>query len=312
MIKLPELKLFVLAAFLACASMAAAQLPNEKFGKPSNMEWDFAGWGKAVNADAIILCKTMKVTYKITDQTTSYNRSDNDVSIDVLGDFGKNMIDEGNILANYEIRLRTKILKPDGARCANIDITCFNADNNLNINHDELSDMKITVFSKNEKGKVEKRKINVKDFTKERIDSNYEVIHVTVPDVQAGNIIEYQYNITSIRPHFIYDWLFQESIPTVHSKCDIDIPAMLQFNMNVPINKLIKSNVKAGRLAYDTNRSDFKRDNSCVTNHYEIVGDYILPDEEEIAPFTSRINLPNVTLPAFMPEGYTHLKILNK
>jgi hypothetical protein len=39
--------------------VANAQLPNEKFGKPSSMEWEFNGWGEAVNADAIILCKTM-------------------------------------------------------------------------------------------------------------------------------------------------------------------------------------------------------------------------------------------------------------
>ena len=309
MSKHSTIKLLLAAAFMACGSMVHAQLPNEKFGKPSSMEWDFAGWGKAVDADAIILCKTMKVTYQISDQIDNYNKSDSDVSIERLDDFGKNMIDEGNILVKYEVRLRTKILKPDGARCANIDITCFNADDNLVINHDELSDLKITVFSKNEKGKVEKKKVNTKGFTKERIDSNYEVMHITVPDVEAGSIIEYQYNITSTRPHYLYDWLFQESIPTVHSKCDIEIPAMLQFNMNVPINNLIKSSVKAGRLAYDTNREDLKRGKTCVTNHYEIVGDYILPDEEEIAPFTSRIATPNIPLPAFMPEGATHLRI---
>jgi len=311
MSKHSTIKLLLAAAFMACGSMVHAQLPNEKFGKPSSMEWDFAGWGKAVDADAIILCKTMKVTYQISDQIDNYNKSDSDVSIERLDDFGKNMIDEGNILVKYEVRLRTKILKPDGARCANIDITCFNADDNLVINHDELSDLKITVFSKNEKGKVEKKKVNTKGFTKERIDSNYEVMHITVPDVEAGSIIEYQYNITSTRPHYLYDWLFQESIPTVHSKCDIEIPAMLQFNMNVPINNLIKSSVKAGRLAYDTNRADLKRGKTCVTNHYEIVGDYILPDEEEIAPFTSRIATPNIPLPAFMPEGHTHLRVKN-
>ncbi len=313
--------LFFLAAFFACGNMAYAQLPNEKFGKPSNLEWDFVGWGDAIDDDAVILCKTMKVTYQLSAQVSNNSQGLADVSIDNLQDFGKNLIDEGNILVNYEFRLRIKILKPEGAKHANIDITYFNADDNNILYWDELSDMKIKVFTKNEKGKVEKRNVNTSSFVKERIDKNYMVMHVVVPDVQAGSIIEYQYNITSPRPTYLYDWVFQESIPTVRSKCDIDIPAFLQFKMNAPINKLIKSNVEVGHLAYDTNRTDMKKGKSCPTNHYTIVGDYILPEghalkqsqknetAEKIAVFTSQINLTNVTIPAYMPEGYTHLRV---
>ena len=79
--------------------------------------------------------------------------------------------------------------------------------------------------------------------------------------------------------------------------------------MNVPINKLVKSSVEVGRLAYDTNRADMKKGKSCPTNHYKIVGEYILPEGETIANFTSQIKLPEVTAPAYMPEGSTHLKI---
>jgi hypothetical protein len=229
-------------------------------------------------------------------------------------------------LVKYEFRLRTKILKPDGAKHANIDITYFNADNDKVFNHDEVSDLKIRVFSKTDKGKVVKRNVSPESFIEERINDSYAVIHVVVPDVEAGNIIEYQYNITSNRPTFIYDWVFQESIPTVRSKCDIEIPAFLQFKMNVPINKLIKSGVEVGHLAYDINRPDMKKGKTCVTNHYKIVGDYILPKgqalthnqnnagdknaaAEEIGVFTSQIVSPKVTPPAEMPEGSTHLRV---
>lgn len=318
-------KLFLLAALFACASLAKAQLPNEKFGKPSNLEWEFSGWGDAIDADAIILCKTMKVTYQLSDQVANFSQ-DTDVSFDNIADFGKNQIDEGNILVRYEVGLRIKVLKPEGAKHANIDITYFNADNDKVFNNDDLSDLKIRVFTKNEKGKVEKKNVNTDSFVKERINENYMVMHVVVPDVQAGSIIEYQYKITSTRPTYIYDWVFQECIPTVRSKCDIDIPAFLQFKMNAPINKLIKSSVEVGHLAYDSNRTDMKRGKSCPTNHYIIIGDYILPEghalkhnqnnadgkeaeEDKIAAFTSQIIKPNVTLPAYMPEGCTHLKV---
>ena len=121
-------KLLLAVAFLALAGMANAQLPNEKFGKPSDLEWDYIGWGDAVGADAIILCKTMKVAYQLSDQVFTNSQS-SDVNYDNLADFGKNEIDDSNILVRHEFRLRTKILKPEGARHANIDITYFNADN---------------------------------------------------------------------------------------------------------------------------------------------------------------------------------------
>ena len=299
----------LLLAFIAAGSMANAQLPNEKFGKPSSMEWEFVGWGDAIRSDAIILCKTMKVTYELNDQVLNFNQSFSDISAGNLTDFGKNEIDKSNIVVRYEFGLRTKILNPRGVQHANIDITYYNTDDNKSDRNDALSDLKIKVFSKNAKGKVEKRTIETGSFVRERLDDNYVVLHVVVPDVQPGSIIEYQYNITSIRPTFLYDWVFQECIPTVHTKCDIEIPAILQFNMNVPINKLIHSSVEAGRLSYDNNRPDLKKGKSCPTNHYIITGDYIRPEDAVIANFTSKILTPNVTLPAYMPDGITHLKI---
>ena len=232
--------LLISVVFMSCGSIANAQLPNEKFGKPSNLEWDYIGWGPAVDADAIILYKSMKATYQLSDQVANYNMTDIEVNWDNINDFGKNQIDDSNILVNYEFGLRTKILKPDGAKHANIDITYFNADNDITFYHDELSDMKIKVFTKNEKGKVVKRNVDCRSFATERIDDNYVVMHVVVPDVQPGSIIEYSYKIRSPRASFLYDWVFQESIPMLHTKCDMEIPAFLKFNMNVPINKLIK------------------------------------------------------------------------
>jgi len=319
--------LIAVAALLTCTTAAHAQLPNEKFGKPSSLEWDYVGWGDAVDADALILCKTMKATYQLSDQVENNNRTDIELGWGNIDDFGKNMIDDSNTLVKYEFRLRTKILKPEGARHANIDITYFNADDERNFNRDEITDMKIRVFTKNAKGKVVKRTVETSSFATERVNDSYMVMHVVVPDVEAGSIIEYQYNITSTRPTFLYDWTFQECIPTVRSKCDIEIPAFLQFNMNVPINKLIKSSVEAGRLAYDINRTDMKKAKTCVSNHYFITGDYILPQgyslkrnqngadgqndtAEEIAPFTSTIVKPVVTPPAAMPKGSTHLRVL--
>ena len=316
-------KLFLLVAFFACGSLANAQLPNEKFGKPSNLEWEYVGWGDATDADAIILCKTMKVSYELTDQFGSMTENVTELNTDNMQFLGNNRIDESGIIVNYETKLRTKILKPEGAKHANIDITFCDGDLAKNNNNfDEMTDLKVMVFTKNEKGKVEKKKINTADFKKDRVDDNYVVLHVVVPDVQPGSIVEYSYKIRSPRASFIYDWAFQEDIPTLRSKCELEIPAFLKFNMNVPINNLIKSNVEAGMITYDTNRADMKAAKRCRTNHYTLVGDNILPEglalkhnqggnttkeQVKIANFTSQIT--EREQPAYLPKGVTHLKI---
>lgn len=316
-------KICLLFALAACGSIAYAQLPNEKFGKPSNLEWDYKGWGDAIDADAIVLCKTMNVTYELTDQFGSLTENVTELNMDNMQFLGNNRIDESGIIVNYEVKLRTKILKPEGAKHADIDITYSEGDiEKDNNSFDEITDLKVRVFSKNEKGKVEKRNINTANFVKERVNDTYVVLHAVVPDVQPGSIIEYSYKIRSPRASFLYDWAFQESIPTLHSKCELEIPAFLKFNMNVPINNLIKSNVEAGMLTYDQNRSDMKAAKRCRTNHYTIVGDNILPegqplkhnqgDDEtkeqiKIANFTSQIT--EREQPAYLPNGVTHLKI---
>lgn len=316
-------KICLLFALAACGSIAYAQLPNEKFGKPSNLEWDYKGWGDAIDADAIVLCKTMNVTYELTDQFGSLTENVTELNMDNMQFLGNNRIDESGIIVNYEVKLRTKILKPEGAKHADIDITYSEGDiEKDNNSFDEITDLKVRVFSKNEKGKVEKSNINTANFVKERVNDTYVVLHVVVPDVQPGSIIEYSYKIRSPRASFLYDWAFQESIPTLHSKCELEIPAFLKFNMNVPINNLIKSNVEAGMLTYDQNRSDMKAAKRCRTNHYTIVGDNILPEGQplkhnqggdetkeqiKIANFTSQIT--EREQPAYLPNGVTHLKI---
>lgn len=316
-------KICLLFALAACGSITYAQLPNEKFGKPSNLEWDYKGWGDAIDADAIVLCKTMNVTYELTDQFGSLTENVTELNMDNMQFLGNNRIDESGIIVNYEVKLRTKILKPEGAKHADIDITYSEGDiEKDNNSFDEITDLKVRVFSKNEKGKVEKRNINTANFVKERVNDTYVVLHVVVPDVQPGSIIEYSYKIRSPRASFLYDWVFQEDIPTLRSKCELEIPAFLKFNMNVPINNLIKSNVEAGMLTYDQNRSDMKAAKRCRTNHYTIIGDNILPEGQQlkhnqggdetkeqikIANFTSQIT--EREQPAYLPNGVTHLKI---
>ena len=312
MVNYTNWKLVLLVAFLICGSLANAQLPNEKFGKPSKQEWEFTGWDEAPDADAVVLCKTMTVSYRLPNQLYVIGQENGDALPDDSPDFGTSQNYEDGIMVDYEFKLRTKILKPDGVGHANIDIVYYDRVDDQFMTPDELSDLKIKVFTKNSKGKVEKRTVSTGSFVNERVNDYYKVMHVVVPDVQAGSIIEYQYKIASFRHTFLYDWTFQECIPTVYARCDMEIPSFMQFRTDIPTNKFIQTSVKPGHQLYDINRADMKKPKSCPTNRYKIVGSHIPAYDatgRSVAMFISRFLSPSEQGPALMPADRMHLKI---
>lgn len=268
--------LFLLFACLSLAFAAntEAQNANTKWGKPSQTEWSLQAWGEAPDAEAVVLNKTMELTYKISRQFQSYSNAETGISLSNIDGIGSS--ENRNILALYTVKLRTKILKDSGARYANIDVIYFNMEDDQKM-FDEFESFKVTVFSQNDKGKVQKRSIKVSDFKDERYDKNYMVRHVVVPDVKAGDIIEYQYEITSSRITYLYDCSFQEEIPVLYAYCDLNIPGMIQFNMTTPVHPFIKSKVEAGSIRGEQAAGDMGAPIPYPSNHYIIEGHDILP-----------------------------------
>ena len=165
------LRILILSiAFLSYGSDAMAQFPNEKFGKPSNMEWEYVGWRDAVGADAIVLYKSMNVSYEISDSFGSMiDGGDGDLSSDNMQVLGKNGVNVEGILTVYNVNLRTKILTAEGAKHANVDIVYQDGKELKDDNVDEMLDLKVRVFTKNEKGKVVKKNVDTSAFVSEQI-----------------------------------------------------------------------------------------------------------------------------------------------
>lgn len=289
------------------------------------MEWDLLAWGEAPDAEAIVLNRTMEVSYEITNQFMPYNNMNTELSLSSIANLGTN--DNKFMSVTYENKLRIKILKDTGANYANLDILYLDdADDPRLI--DELSRVKVTIFSKNEKGKVARRMIKNESFKNDRINAHYSVFQVRIPNVKAGDIIEYQYTITSTRVTFLYDCSFQEEIPVLYAKCDMDIPALLQFDMKVPIHPFIKSKVEQGVVRATQVTGDMQAPKSYPSNHYIIEGHDILPkgldlqrndpsiEKAKVDTSPGRImktfaiikNVPNTAI-SLIPEGKSHLMI---
>lgn len=313
------MKKLLCLSFIACCILSAtslfAQKVNQKMGKPSEEEWALTQWEGAPDAEAIVLYKSMTATYTLSRAFSSYSGQSEILSSSNIANMGINHVDYGGTTVNYDCRLRTKILKDSGREYANVDILYYTYAKDAMKESDLFESLKVTVFSKNEKGKVVKNQLNAKSFEQEVVNDYYSVIHVKVPDVKAGDIIEYRYQITSNRVSFLYDWSFQENIPVLYSKCDLDIPAPLQFNMNVPIDPCIKSNVEKGVVRLESTSGDMQAAKTYPTNHYIIEGRDIAPrtldsDSKKISNVCALIKNTDVARrPAPQPSGKSHLVI---
>lgn len=261
-------KVIILFAIMLVAQFSAAQ--NEKFGKPSKEEWELNSVSFAPDAEAVVLYKSVEVTYKLSGAFSQFG-SDGEGSLDDnrFAPSGKNKYvnpDEASMM--YDVKVRIKILKDSGAEYAAMDIVSFNDQENMDM-RDDFYDMKVVVFS-NVGSKVKKRRVEGADIKDERIDAHYMIRHIRVPHVKAGDIVEYQYKLFSNRTTYIFDTQLQESIPVLYSKCKLDIPHFLQFNVNKPEIPNVKASVALGQILMKSPNNDMQLPRKCVTNVFTI------------------------------------------
>lgn len=278
-----RIMLLIVALMMTISSNAQ----NAKFGKPSNDEWNLTSVSYAPDAPAVILYKSVDVNYKLSSGYNSHG-SNSDGSIDDSGfaatGTSKNVDPETTSMI-YDVKVRTKVLKESGTEFTTMDIITLNDKNDMNI-HDEFYEMSIVVFSKVD-GKVKKRKVTGKNITDERIDDYYCIRHVRIPDVKVGDIIEYQYKLFSNRITYIYYTQLQESIPVLYSKCRLNIPHFLQFNVNKPEYPFITASVALGEIQIGEINNDFQIPRKCVSNVFTIEG-------RELPAFNGVIDLDKI------------------
>lgn len=260
--------LFILSLFCAFATTVTAQ--NAKFGKPSQEEWELKSVSFAPDADAVVLYKSVDLTYTLSGAfSASGSSGDGSLDDNRFASMGTNkyISPEGTTML-YDVKVRIKILKDSGAGYAAMDIVSFNDKEDMNI-RDEFYEMKVMQFS-NVNGKVKKKRVDGANIKDERIDDHYVIRHIRVPDAKAGDIIEYQYKLFSNRITYIFDTQLQEGIPVLYSSCRLDIPYFLQFNVNKPEIPSVKASVALGKIFIKSPNNDMQTPRKCVTNVYTI------------------------------------------
>lgn len=259
-----------LILFFALLASCAISAQNAKFGKPTKDEWDLNSVSFAPDAEAVVLYKSVDVTYKLAGAFSSLGSGgDGSLADDRYAASGINKyISPENASMLYDVKVRVKILKDSGAGYTTMDIITFNEEEDMNM-RDEFYEMSVMTLS-NVDGKVKKKRIAGANIKDERLDDHYFIRHVRVPDVKAGDIVEYQYKLFSNRITYIFDTQLQESIPVLYSECKLEIPYFLQFNVNKPEIPNVTAGVELGQTLIQSPNNDRQLPRKISTNVYTI------------------------------------------
>ncbi len=114
-----------------------------------------------------------------------------------------------------DIRKKIKVLKQAGVSYANIEIPFYTGDQESEL----VQDIEATVYNM-DNGKLIKSILDPKKIFEEKVDKDYFIKKIALPDVREGSVIEYKYRIKT--PFFfnMRRWAFQEKIPVIHSRLD--------------------------------------------------------------------------------------------
>lgn len=154
-----------------------------RFGKVSDQEVAQQEHPTDPSADAAILYREMKTEFQYTP-------------------------DKGWFLVT-EYFERIKIYKKDGAKYANKTIKLYKA----NSQNDDLRKLRAFTYNKDEKGKVNRVKLESNGIFKEDVNQYLDQTKITMPNVQEGSVIEIRYAIESPFVMNIDEFRFQELIP---------------------------------------------------------------------------------------------------
>ena len=158
-----------------------------------------------------------------------YNKCDFDPDAEavVFFDCGESKFEDSDDGFNvvYNRFSRIKILKNSGTHWAEVNIPLY-ASNNI---YETVDELKAAAYNLNEFGVLEKTPITLQECKTEKINNNWVQKKFAIPNVKAGTIIEYQYEVRSQYVFNLHDWEFQWKIPVLYSQYEVSMIPFYQY-----------------------------------------------------------------------------------
>lgn len=127
-----------------------------------------------------------------------------------------------------ERRVRIKIFNESGYKYASIQIPYFSKKGVT-----KIKDLSGVVYNLDSSGNIVVKKLEKKDFFKEKAEENLGVINFAFPNVKPGSVIEFRYTKTEKNIWNIDPWIAQDVIPTAYASTTIITPGYLRIKEKI-------------------------------------------------------------------------------
>lgn len=216
--------------------------------------------------------KSTKVgNIELTDLTMKQYNKDTTAEAVVLFEHANYYLDEKRDYKNTtDYYFKIKILKKEGTDRATIKIPLFEKE--------KLHSLKAITYNLSDNNQILKTFLLDSKVYKKNINSSWREVTFTLPNVNVGSVIEYQYSVTSPYSQ-IDDWYFQSDIPKIKSDLTVSILANWKYHVRI-----------VGYLKLKVNNPSVKR--GCIYIPRMGEGDCLL------------LNYRMVDIPAFKEENY--------
>ena len=146
---------------------------------------------------------------------------DSSASAAILFKSGRTYFDigpEGYFFLVNEVKMKVKIYKKEGYEHATVEMPFYTGGKQVRLYFDDAATFNLVG------GKVEKTKLRSDGEFEEKVNENYSLKKITLPNVKEGSIVEYKYTLKTPYYSFFPDWYFQYSIPVNHIEYEVKIP----------------------------------------------------------------------------------------
>ncbi|MDQ3395588.1 MAG: DUF3857 and transglutaminase domain-containing protein, partial [Bacteroidota bacterium] len=224
----------------------------------------------------------------------------------VLKEYGLAYISSTSFNLIYKHHVRVKIFNSKGFDNGNIEILLHKSDAN---SYEKISEIKGITFNVTENGIISKNNLEPKQIFKENYNKYWDVVKFALPNLQEGSIIEYSYQIESPRVYNFRTWIFQSSIPKIHSEYLAKLPAIYNYNVSLTgYQKLSTQNSKLEKNCFDSGRG-FKADCSNMTFIMKNVPAFI--EEDYMTASSNFMSAINFELKEYINSNGVKTKLTN-
>lgn len=205
-----------------------------------------------------------------------------------------------------EVECRIKIYKKEGYEYATQEMPYYTGGKTVKLNFSDAYTYNLVG------GEIVKTKLKSDGEFNEEVSDNYSVKKITMPNVKAGSVIEFKYEITTPYFQVFPDWYFQYPIPANNIWYEVSLPNYFMYNTYLSgyidiertplVSRTGQNSIPETMVTYSAKNVKALKDESYVNN----IDNYLSILKHELAS----VSIPGRSVERFSTDWITVAKTI--